>query len=145
MQNGWPLIVHKKCADHVETFEKNIQIELFHAKLNYRENITAKLYKFMPLQVTMMVKQRRSSMKNLTKLLIKKSNRHHIPQKCQNWSEKYECEGPFAICNRNERCKRLLNFAEKNLVITNSFFQNAANRHLTWEAPGAMTKNQVIS
>ena len=51
-----------------------------------------------------------------------------------------------ALWNRKQKRggEKLLDFAEENnLIVTNSFFQKAANRYWTWEAPGGMTKNQT--
>ena len=51
---------------------------------------------------------------------------------------------PFEIGNRYERGKTLLDYAEENnFVVTNSFFQKAANRYWTWVAPGGLTKTQT--
>ena len=47
--------------------------------------------------------------------------------------------------NPNAKGLALLDFAEENnLVVTNSLFFKAANRYWTWEAPGGVTKNQIV-
>ena len=62
----------------------------------------------------------------------------------RNINDNMKCTGPFTTGNRDERGERRLDFAEENnLVVTNSFFLKAANRHWTWEAPGVVTKNQI--
>ena len=48
--------------------------------------------------------------------------------------------------NRCDRWEIFLDIAkENNLVVTNSFFQKAANNCWSWESPGGMTKNQTDS
>ena len=87
----------------------------------------------------------------LEKDMDKKACRNHIQMgdvnaeigvRSANYNLK--CVGPFGIGNRNGRGERLLDFTkENNMAGTNLFFQKAANRCWTREAPGRMTKNQT--
>ena len=87
----------------------------------------------------------------LEKAMDKKACSHHTVMDDFNanigvrtMNENMKCKRPFGIGNRNERGERLLDLAEEtNLVVTNSFFQKAANRKWTWEGPDGMTKNQT--
>ena len=87
---------------------------LFHVKLGYRENRPLQLNKVMPLQMTMVMKQRRLY-SDLKKAVDKKSCRHHILMDdfnakigVKNINDNRECVGPFGIGSRNERGERLL-------------------------------------
>ena len=77
----------------------------------------------MPLQVTLMMKQRICSTKTLRKLwtrnpgvifewvtLVPKSESKDI-------NDNMKCVGPFGIGNKNERGERLPDFAEENNLV----------------------------
>ena len=76
--------------------------------------------------------------KEMSKAMDNKACSHHILMgdfnakiEVRNINESMDYIGPFGTGNRKRK-------REKTLVVTNSFFQKAANRHWTWEAPGGV-------
>lgn len=54
------------------------------------------------------------------------------------------CMGNFGFGGRNDRDKRLVQYAQyQNMSIINTFFKKYLNRKWTWEAPNETARNEV--
>jgi exonuclease III len=51
--------------------------------------------------------------------------------------------GPYGLGNRNKRGQMLIDFCERNGLITNTWFKKPKRRLYTWEAPGDQHRYQL--
>jgi hypothetical protein len=55
-----------------------------------------------------------------------------------------ETLGPHGYGTRNERCDRLVQFAqEQRMKIANTFFRKSPNQRCTWQSPDCNTRNKI--